>query len=99
MDLQYTDSERRTFVRMNLDNKIEFTDSDGNAHVGETQNLSGRGILFKADVQMQAGDELDIKINSTNDSEPPLNATISIIRSDATDGGAYLVAGEFTAVK
>lgn len=103
MELPYTDAERRSFVRMNLENRVSFTVGNSkDVFEGTSVNLSGRGILFQTDCPLKPDDELDITILSCDSNEPPLTATIQVIRvNEQNQEGKinYDVAGEFIGVK
>lgn len=94
---QYTDSERRSYERIEANNPLSYS-LDNHIAEGSTVNLSGRGILFFGNQKPTIGQTFDITIASLSPKEPPLTATIQV-RRIIEEQSQFKIAGEFLAVK
>lgn len=92
-------AERRDFIRMFVDARVEIVDEDsGVEYQGEARNLSGRGLMFEADVEPKAGANLKVTVSSNQSRMPPLHAGFKVIRVQKQKNGRYEVAGELSDV-
>ncbi len=82
--------EKRDFVRVALDSAISFgmpDDMDDDVAI-ETlldqhailKNLSGRGLMFIAENEVEKESLLDIKVVPSNDLTRPLHARVRVVR-------------------
>jgi len=82
--------EKRDFVRVAIDSEISFgtpedTDSDIAIDTLLNQqailkNLSGRGLMFITDAEVDKESLIDIKVVPSNDITQPLNARVKVVR-------------------
>ncbi len=82
--------EKRDFVRVALDSTLSFgvpEDIDDDVAV-ETQldqtallkNLSGRGLMFVSENEVEKESLIDIKVVPSNDLTQPLHARVKVVR-------------------
>ena len=85
--------EKRGYRRVSVECEIFFKmlDSDINEQeVGQVANLSGRGLMFIAEVGVPLNAELDIRISPGNQLTPPLHARVKVVRMEKQRrGGGY----------
>lgn len=92
-------AERRDFIRMFVDARVEIIDEDsGIEYQGEARNLSGRGLMFEANVEPTAGAALRVIVSSNQSRMPPLHAAFKVIRVQKQKNGLFEVAGELSDV-
>jgi len=92
-------AERRDFIRMFVDAKVVIIDENsGKEYLGEARNLSGRGLMFEADVEPTVGDNLKVVVSSNQSRMPPLQAAFKVARVQKLKIGRYEVAGELSDV-
>jgi len=82
--------EKRDFVRVALDSAISYgmlDDVDEDVAVGTVldqqavlKNLSGRGLMFIADNEIEKESVIDIKVAPANDLTKPLHARVRVVR-------------------
>jgi len=77
--------EKRDFIRIDIDCKIVFKKVDSNDSAaeeltGQVSNLSGRGMMFISDVELEKDITLEINIKPTNILTPPLHANVKVVR-------------------
>lgn len=82
--------EKRDFVRVALDSEISFgklDDVDGDIAVDTLldqqavlKNLSGRGLMFIAENEIEKESVIDIKVSPENDLTRPLHARVRVVR-------------------
>ncbi len=86
--------EKRDFIRMFVDAKVEITDPDtGEQFSGDSKNLSAGGVAFICDHSFEVGKRLEVKVSSVQSKLPPLQADLVVIRCDKTDADHYEIAG------
>ncbi len=94
------DDEKRDFVRMQTNCKMTYKAVDTERqHEAFCLNLSGAGILFKTQQNIELGRALEIYLVPENSLTPPLTAFIEVIRSMKTDDGGYQIAGAIKGIK
>lgn len=93
-------SESRQFIRMDVSCEItyKFPDSD-ELYVGECSNISGSGVLFRADRSVEGGMALEITIAPNNTLTPPMKAYVEVIRAKEVEPGVYEIATEIKGIK
>jgi hypothetical protein len=92
-------SEKRDFLRMAIDCQLSFSKQGENqSYEGHVVNLSGKGILFTATDQYEAGELLDIVLTPANSQSAPMEARVEIIRA-TYNGSVYELACEITGNK
>lgn len=95
MALDY--SEKRNFFRMNIDCDMEYTVNGSDAKKsGVVRNLSGNGILFMVDQQVEPGTEVHVYITPENSVTPPLNITVEVLRCDQKKTNQFEIAANIT---
>lgn len=94
----FAQDDKRTFRRMELDVAIEISKGTLVAK-GICKDLSSTGmsITFN-DASLQEGDEVHIKLDTTDERFPPLDAQATLIRVDALEIG-YRAAVQFIKMK
>ncbi|NVJ50814.1 MAG: PilZ domain-containing protein [Gammaproteobacteria bacterium] len=97
MDREY--EEKRDFIRMFVDAKVEITDPDsGETFTGDSKNLSAGGVAFTCEHSFEVGRTLSVKVSSVQSQLPPLTAELKVIRSDKRDDGSFEIAGSIANV-
>ena len=74
--------EKRDFIRIDLDCDIVFkkANSDEEESTGQVSNLSGRGMMFISEVELEKDCMLEINIKPSNILTPPLHANVKVVR-------------------
>lgn len=77
--------EKRDFIRIDIDCEIVFkkSDSEGSAEeesIGQVSNLSGRGMMFISDTELEKNSTLEITIKPSNILTPSLHANVKVVR-------------------
>ena len=74
--------EKRDFIRIDIDCEIVFkkVDSDEEALTGQVSNLSGRGMMFLCDTELEKNCTLEINIKPSNVLTPSLHANVKVVR-------------------
>lgn len=94
-------SEKRDFQRMEVECPMTFTvegDSAGTVHDGVAQNLSASGLSVICSVEVAEGSKLEINVTPKQAIVPPLQATCTVMRADAMDGGKYRLGVQINAI-
>jgi hypothetical protein len=83
----FAQEDKRSFRRMEIDVPIEIT--KGSLVVkGVCKDLSSTGMSITfTDNSLQAGDEVHIKLDTTDERFPPLDADATLLRIDSEDQG------------
>ena len=90
-------SEKRDFRRMSVNTSIQFSLKDSTkSFVGESRDISGSGISFVTEKSLNAGDVLNVVIQSEQTKLPPLEMVVSIIRVTPEADNNFLIAAETT---
>ena len=77
--------EKRDFIRIDIDCEIIFKklNSDGVAQeelTGQVSNLSGRGLMFISDSELEKNGMFEINIKPANILTPSLHANVKVVR-------------------
>lgn len=74
--------EKRDFIRIDIDCDITFKklESTEEEQIGKVANLSGRGMMFISDVELEKDIVLEININPKNILTPSLHANVKVVR-------------------
>ena len=77
--------EKRDFIRIDIDCEIVYKNSDleGSAEeesTGQVSNLSGRGLMFISDTELEKNITLEINIKPSNILTPSLHANVKVVR-------------------
>ena len=77
--------EKRDFIRIDIDCDITFKkiDSDepsAEEMTGQVSNLSGRGMMFISDIELEKNILLEINIKPKNILTPSLHANVKVVR-------------------
>ncbi|MCK4864022.1 MAG: PilZ domain-containing protein [Gammaproteobacteria bacterium] len=74
--------EKRDFIRIDIDCDITYKtlDSDEEELVGKVANLSGRGMMFISDDELEKNRVLEINIKPKNILTPALHANVKVVR-------------------
>jgi len=85
--------ERRGFKRMDAECKVVFrVTGTEKLHRGISKDLSGTGVSFETDIDIEAAQAIDISIQPELNSIQPLNAIAEVIRCSAIGGGRFVIA-------
>ncbi|PIP80393.1 MAG: pilus assembly protein PilZ [Gammaproteobacteria bacterium CG22_combo_CG10-13_8_21_14_all_40_8] len=88
-------SEKRDFRRMSVNTHLHFNLANSNeTFTGESRDISGSGISFCTSQQVQAGDILNVVIESELSKLPPLEICVEVIRVTSENENQYLIAAE-----
>ena len=86
-------SEKRDYIRMEVDCDVVYRTEDGSAEKqGRGKNLSATGVLFESEENYPAGTRLVLKVMPRNTITPPLEMTVEVVRVDEAGPGGFLVA-------
>ena len=74
--------EKRDFIRIDIDCDIAFKTLDSNEEdsIGKVSNLSGRGMMFITDDELEKNSVLEINIKPKNILTPSLHANVKVVR-------------------
>lgn len=77
--------EKRDFIRIDVDCEIVFKklDSDDPAaeeQTGQVANLSGRGMMFISDTELEKNIFLEVNLKPKNILTPSLHANVKVVR-------------------
>lgn len=93
-------NEKRDFIRMQARCKMRFRVANSEHFTDATcGNISGSGILFQADVPVEAGKAAEVHVDLENRLTPPLTAYIEVIRCEQIGENHYEIAGSIKGIK
>ena len=77
--------EKRDFIRIAIDCEIAYKTIDeegkvGDEIIGQVVNLSGRGLMFICDAELEKNSMLEIMIKPSNVLTPSLHANVKVVR-------------------
>lgn len=77
--------EKRDFIRIDIDCEIVFKklNEDGvvqETFTGQVANLSGRGLMFISDTELDKNSALEVNITPSNILTPALHANVKVVR-------------------
>lgn len=74
--------EKRDFIRIDVDCDISYkkTDSTEEAMIGRVSNLSGRGMMFISDIELEKNEFFEVNIKPENILTPELHANVKVVR-------------------
>ena len=77
--------EKRDFIRIDIDcdivfKEIDSADASAEEHIGKVANLSGRGMMFISDTELEKNITLEINIKPANILTPSLHANVKVVR-------------------
>ncbi|PAV27487.1 pilus assembly protein PilZ [Tamilnaduibacter salinus] len=91
-------SEKRDFHRMQVDTRIDLTDTAGNTYQGVCRDLSGTGMQIILDRALDEGTQLHTVLPSSSDQFPPFETVVTVIRC-VPEGDRYRLGTAITEVK
>ncbi len=92
-------TEKRAYVRMQMDCPMEYGLPGAPKRMATCLNLSVGGLLFETDEPIPLGQRLSIKVMPSIPISPPLSATVEVLRvEDGARRGSYRIAGLITEV-
>lgn len=71
--------EKRDFFRVDVDTQIRVN-VNGKEEIGQVKNLSGRGMMFIFESELEKEAIVEVKINPETEITPPLHANVRIVR-------------------
>lgn len=77
--------EKRDYIRIDIDCEIKFKSVDmlgitGEELKGRVSNLSGRGMMFISDVELEKDGVFEVCIKPQNLLTPALHANVKVVR-------------------
>ena len=74
--------EKRDFIRIDIDCEVTFKklDSTEEEMIGQVANLSGRGMMFISEVELEKNIVLEVNIKPKNILTPSLHANVKVVR-------------------
>lgn len=74
--------EKRDFMRIDIDCDFVFKkeDSPDEELTGKVSNLSGRGMMFISDIELEKDIILEVNIKPANILTPSLHANVKVVR-------------------
>jgi len=96
--LDHTDSRQFTRFEESGEISYQFPDSE-QSYSGTCLNMSGAGILFRAEHFIDNGRALEVKIASHSSLTISMVAYMEVIRSNEVEPGVYEVATEIKGIK
>lgn len=93
--------ERRLDIRMNLDCNMTYKYPDNDQEFeARCKNLSGSGVMFTSEEEIEIGLALEINITPGKTITPPMHAYVETIRCQYDDNDkTYHVAAEIKGIK
>jgi hypothetical protein len=86
-------AEKRSFHRMGVEAPAQYI-LQGAEEIanGRVKNLSAAGLLLLTSQEISPGTKLSIHIVPSQPITPPFSASLSVVRSNAADGGGFEIA-------
>ncbi len=78
-------TEKRSYRRVQVECAIYYKMLDTEIEeeeIGQLENISGRGMMFIAEMGVPMGAELEIRVEPGNDLTPPLHARVQVVRME-----------------
>lgn len=77
--------EKRDFIRIDIDCEIIFKQIDESGIIqeeliGQVSNLSGRGLMFISDTEVEKNSMFEINVKPANILTPSLHANVKVVR-------------------
>ena len=79
--------DRRVKVECAIYYKMLDTELD-EEEVGQLENISGRGLMFIAEMGVPMSSELEIRVEPGNNLTPPFNARVQVVRMEKQRRGS-----------
>ena len=80
--------EKRDFIRINIDCDMSYRVAGKNEmDTAKVTNLSGRGMMFITDSELEMESIIEVKINPEKTITPPLHANVRIVRVNKQRSG------------
>lgn len=92
--------EKRKYMRMDTHCKMTYKFPQAKqSHDATCLNLSGAGILFRAQESLEPGRALEICLTPETNVTPPMTAYIEIVRSSSCGSDQYEIAASIKGIK
>ena len=72
--------EKRDFIRVDVDTAINIRAPGLEEEVGRVKNLSGRGMMFITENELEKESIVEVQINPETAITPPLHANVRVVR-------------------
>lgn len=73
--------EKRDFIRVEVDTEIKIRVPGLEEETGRVKNLSGRGMMFISDNELEKESIIEVQIDSGSEEiESPLHANVRVVR-------------------
>ncbi len=93
-------AEKRNFIRMFVDATVTITEPEtGQVCSGESQNLSGDGVMFITERGFEVNQILEVDIRSRQSKLAPLVAKFEVRRVIKLDNGKFEIAGKIDEIQ
>lgn len=72
--------EKRDFFRVDVDTEIRISVDGKEELLGQVKNLSGRGMMFISETELEKESIVEVQINPQTVIAPPLHANVRVVR-------------------
>ena len=77
--------EKRDFIRIDINcgilfKRVDLANPNAEELTGQVANLSGRGMMFISEVELEKDSTFEINIKPSNLLTPPLHANVKVVR-------------------
>lgn len=74
--------EKRDYIRIDVDCIIKYkkADSTDETKIGQILNLSGRGMMFISDLEIEKNSLFEVTVDPKNALTPSLHANVKVVR-------------------
>jgi PilZ domain-containing protein len=93
--------EKRSYIRMDVDCDITYKLADSaNKKTGRCLSLSGAGLSFIAEDDLNPGIAMEVSVIPKNNVTPPMTAFIEVVRCTAQEeANSYEIAASIKSIK
>lgn len=92
--------EKRDYIRMDIDCDVTYRLPGSEAvYQGRGTSISGAGVSFIADQNIQVGQAVEINVLPTKSLTPPMNAFIEVVRTTPNHDGTFEIAATIKSIK
>ena len=91
--------EKREYIRLTVDCEIDYRMmNDEEYRKGRCSSLSGGGITFIIDHELQPGEEVEVIIQSQLPGAPPMRANAKVVNVQTLDDQTFAVGASMTVI-
>ncbi len=92
-------SEKRSYMRMNIDAPSTLTRQDGSQKHCTCKDLSAIGMLLETEAALTLDEQLEVHVPAFSNQFSPLDATVRVVRVDELASGRFQIGVEIEAMK